>query len=881
MFGQRIINHIKECMPELQDLQLSVSGNPIHIGGYEMLNALLIQNNVLDDTSKSIAIFHSKEDLLDIYLLVIMGIATYKSTIISNAKLKQNDFMPGELVEYNGKVVHYGGIILNSVDNIERFKISYDDKYHTSEEIPLQFFSELSKYQGNKTTADSYDSKRAKENVKDTLKSLLGSNLRQIGLSGYSPFLIASERSRLVELLKETTINGIAFFDMFPSVKCTSEKRQRLGRDNIQRAFLFYFVSSLSTADDILQPEPSIKNLLVDARGKVLNNGSLLSSIRTQYNLEDIYWLQNYDRLDSIDKLDSGLGFNIWIWSKEDFADLILEDYKYIRKPINSSNDLFVVVENHNLIPYKLARYADLPVEVPYPNGLTLEQHNLLQTLVRDLFLLCNDYGNVDLQKITFHLASIASRAYQSPISLDSVDIILNKNGKRTCAEDIAYLDERLQISENGILPEEFRNKALELLEKLKFVVDSFKGYSEKCNQAALLIRENVFGKVCVLTNSKFSSTNTITEEKIIAELNRLGFPSLRSKIIVTDKLTQAVGCDAIIWTFKPTLTDTIMVEPRVEKNFILLYPLQKKSFELSLLNNIRHYMRYRDLEYRAGILKIPIELLENASHNPIQTVDETEIFDLEKMISTTLTKILPTYQNSGKSEMVNAKMVLFSDGSQALFQTGHKIKVLDMEHETIETKTVNSLSEGDEVAFLSDKKTIFDELVSYYEHDPKIIELIKLSELWRTALIEYKEKNYFGPGRLKKALDEVGLVRLVVTIENWLDGTTVCPDEDNYAPVDIIAMLTNNTELKENIEAVKDAARKIHGFRINIGRYLAKKITQSYVSPDSIIDDPVLRNKLDEVSSHVRIARVFSIDDEVSQVPIDMTNKLLTEDDV
>ena len=119
-------------------------------------------------------------------------------------------------------------------------------------------------------------------------------------------------------------------------------------------------------------------------------------------------------------------------------------------------------------------------------------------------------------------------------------------------------------------------------------------------------------------------------------------------------------------------------------------------------------------------------------------------------------------------------------------------------------------------------------------------------------------------------------------TVHNyWLDGTTVCPDEDNYAPVDIIAMLTNNTELKENIEAVKDAARKIHGFRINIGRYLAKKITQSYVSPDSIIDDPVLRNKLDEVSSHVRIARVFSIDDEVSQVPIDMTNKLLTEDDV
>ena len=58
MFGDKILSHIKEAMPELQELQISVGGHKLDVKFYEQLNAFLVHNNVLDDTEKNIAIFH-------------------------------------------------------------------------------------------------------------------------------------------------------------------------------------------------------------------------------------------------------------------------------------------------------------------------------------------------------------------------------------------------------------------------------------------------------------------------------------------------------------------------------------------------------------------------------------------------------------------------------------------------------------------------------------------------------------------------------------------------------------------------------------------------------------------------------------------------------
>lgn len=873
-------------MPELQQMQILVGGQPLNIGGYEKLNALLIQNNVLDESSKSIAIFHPADDLLDILTLITMGIAAYKDSILRRSKLMMSDFKVGELVEYEGKVVIYDGLITDPVTNKESFQIKWGDKYEfwpTVYSIPIEHFVKVSKYAGKKNTPDTSDSKGAKTNVKDSLQGLLGFKEGGVSLSEYPRFLIVSERSRLLEMLKEVSINGTPFFEMFPSVKCTSGSRYRLGRDTNQRSFMFYFVSSLSTADDVLRDQSGIRTLFVDARGKTLSNSSLLASVRNQYNLEDIYWMQTCDKLDSVDKLDSGLGFKIWIWIINDYKELLQTERTLSSETKMPDSDLGRMVVNHNNIVSKLADYKDILDEIPYPQGVTIEQHTTTQGYIRELFSLSSDFGDTELQKFSIHAAGIANKIFQSPLPTSQSDDIAHNLGRRTVHEDIAFLKEQMATQSTGTMPEDFKNIADKLIADLEIFINAFKDNNSKCIRAASIIRDNPSKKICVFINPKYPTMSPATREKIIVELNKAGHHWRDSDIVFTNNISQAViGYDVIIWLFKPLLKENLMLDLGARKNFILLYPLQKKELELSFLINSRRFQRYFDKNYRAQILKVPVEMLNDMSDQPEQHLSEMEAFDLEKLLSAAMSKVLPVFRDEERREMVDTRMVLFIDGTHAFFQLGNKIKVLNLENESIETKTVGKLSIGDDIAFLKDsKRTVFEELVTFYEHKPEIVELIKYSELWRTALLEYKNAHYLHPIKLKKILDDGGLIRHIATIENWLDGTTICPDEDNYAPVDIIAKLTNNSALLENLERVKDSARKMHALRIKIGRYLAKRITQSYISPDSLIDDPVLRDKLDEMSSHVRIAQVSVISDEISQVPSDVTNRILTGEDI
>lgn len=884
MLGAGIINHIKGEMPELQDLQVVVGGRKLGTGDYELLNAFLVHNNVLDDAKKSLAIIHPKNDLLDVWLLIIMGLSAYKYSALKNSKLSINDFKKGELVEYNGRILLYNGVYVDPKDKIERFQLVYGDEYvisPTTENIPVKYFPELSKYTGSKTTPDLSTSKRHKKNVKDALQEILNLQKQDTGFSGYPTFLISSESSRLVDLLREVQVNGTPFFDMFPSAKCTSSSKQRLGRDSVKRSFMFYFVSGLSAADDVLKDEPHIRTLFVDARGKALKDGTLLASIRNQYDLEDIYMLQTYNRMDSVGKLGDGLGFKVWIWNSNDFAGMKNQPAR--KQDGIATDDVAMMVAEHNSIPSRLANYADTPVEVEYPQGITLNQHNLIQDYIRKMFSLSEEYSNEEMRSFSIHAAGVANRIFQSPLSSNDLDKSMEDSGRRSFNEDISFLKDRMKSFSYGLVPDDFKDLANNLLSLIETAATAFKYYYGKCDSAISIIENNPVKKICIFTSPKYPLTTKLVAKVISAKLNAKGHPELLKNVTIAENLLQSTrGYDIAIWTYKPQVKEYFMLEPSIEKNFILLYPLQKREFELVAASNNSRFQQYLQPDYRAGILNVPVEMLNDNVQTGMQPATNEEAFDLEQLLSDTMAKAATYYRDSGNADLVSAKMVLFTDGVHAFFLPGSKIKVVDLENETVETKTVGSLSEGDDVAFLKDsKRTVFEELVEYYQHKPEVIELIKMSELWRTALIEYRDKHFLHPVRIKKSLDEAGLVRHQATIENWLDGSTICPVEDDYAAVDIIARVTKNPKLMENTENVKDAARKIHALRIKIGRYLAKKIIQSFISPGAMIDDPVLQNKLDEISSHIRIVRVLKVSDETVNVPAERTNKLLTEEDV
>lgn len=883
MLSETLVRYIKNLLPELSEIKISISGELLPITGFELVNALLIKNNILDKENKNIAIFHSEYDILDIFLLIVAGLAAYESSINNSSELKIKDFAIGELVEFDGKLGWFKGSYFDSSDNREKFRLAYDDQYHTEIALPIRRFVSVSKYSGSKTTADSYDSKKSKKHVKDALGNLFGLKEGRFGLSGYDAFLVCSERPRFLDILKQVEINGMPFFDMFPSVKCTSSSRQRMGRDRIQRAFMFYFVASISTADDVMSTEKTIKDLFVDARSKNFTQGSLLASIRSQYDIEDIYWLQNYERIDSLEKLDSGLGFDAWIWRPEDLGAYKNKEIVYFENLVEEGSLPPYVKEHRNSL-IKLAKHEENIIEIPYPEGFSFESNKIINKTIRDLFYMNKDFNNPYLQNFTITAAGLSNKIFQSNVPLDLYDENAEIQGKNKIRLVLDRLIDLADEAMRGSIADNFEELSINLTKMYEDAIDKFYSYEGKLNVILNKIEE--FSGKSINIISKYP-WNTPILKKALAQKLQLKESLLENAGISFIDKPNIIHANTYInlWTYKPKPSLSLLVESPAILNSFLLYPLQKEE-----LSNIRNKIendlsKYFEQSYRANLLKAPIRFFDE--YTARQQLADSQVdfneLDIDSILSSVLTKTAGNYQYENTKELVGATMVTFSDGSHAFFQDGYSIRTISSEKDSIEKKKINNLLIGDEVIFLKEtKRSVFEELVDFYQHKPEIIQLVNKSKEWNNALIKYMEDNGLDIYKLQTMLEQAGLKRHIITLQNWLDGSTIYPqDAGDESAIKIIAGVTGDNILMQHEQKIKTAARKLHALYIQIGRYLSKKITQSFVEPESVIDDPVLRDKLDEISSHAIILQITEISGEKVTAPVELTNRVLSEEDI
>src|SRR5574337_66035 len=98
------------------------------------------------------------------------------------------------MVEYDGKLAVYGGLKNDESDNIQKFELIYGD---LRELCPMQYFSSMSKYSGNKTMPDNYSTKKVgrRLRMKTSLEEILGYNAKEIKLANYSGFMVSSNKT--------------------------------------------------------------------------------------------------------------------------------------------------------------------------------------------------------------------------------------------------------------------------------------------------------------------------------------------------------------------------------------------------------------------------------------------------------------------------------------------------------------------------------------------------------------------------------------------------------------------------------------------------------------------------------------------------------------
>jgi hypothetical protein len=883
MPGQQFSTYLQSAIPEFLNVTIEIGGIPLRLSDYDYVHALIAHNNIVDGTKESIAIFHPSGDLIDIIFLVMAGLSSYKKSAEKNSGLKPEDLKPGDLVEYDGKRSKFVGQWIDPVDGIHKFELAYDDPARRRREAPTNsrstypvdpYFSKVVRYFGERTTTERFDSQSKKSDKrKETIGTLLNMGDQPVNLADYSAFLVCNARPYLIELLHETRVNGAPFFKIFPSVKCKSNSLSPITRDLNQRRKIFYFAPSLSVADDVLRQQKTITALIADGK-KVSNATSLLASIKSDYELEDIYLLEDSSKISSAYDLERNLGFKVWAWTLADLKSFPLPKLGR-RRPRNTGPEeadsfapfleSLVIRQNHLL--ERLARYREASIPVQYPSSFDESRHASLLDAISALRGFNKSRRDPSLSAFLFATFGITNAIFQSPFPAENI--------QRT-KDNIAIL-EKDAVSVSTMLPTELKEYPQQVAQMLKDARLAFEKNNLKLDAiAAALISARK--KACILVKRP-----DFIEPLRLALATRFPDSQIDFGSLSIASATRQIepGFEILIWTFRPDLEQYSSAIFKADEAVFLLYGCQQKE-----LDGIESFYNQRLSQYataasRADIMKTVADVGGNSSidqaHTPVPVLPPA---DLEELLFTPSSFASVYGKRYEGQEMVEAKQVLFESGFMSFFTKGHRISVFDVEKEEVRVVNASSIKVGDRVIFVkNERRTIFDEVMGYYSHKPEIIDIVKTVTAWHKALTDFVAHEQLTPEQLMEMLRSAGLDRGINTIEAWLNGETICPTEDNA--IEIIARVTGDQFLGQNIDKVKSAGRTVHGLHVKVGLYLAQRVTQSVAASDQGIDDPVLRRKLNEVSSYAEIAEAVAVGTENIEIDSNLTNRLLAPEDL
>lgn len=859
---ENIVAASQTDLPELGRLELKIGNRAVTWDDYERINAMLVSRNIANNENENILLIHPSDDDVAILAAIIAGLAMYKSTSqgVPTEGYKISDFSSGELVEYKGEVRIFARCEFDRVYKKEMVWLEYADKEKSWFIVTVpEFLENVRKYSGGRQEPEKIG--RGNERWKVAIATVLGVSGESIGLSGHDSVVIVSDKLSLLDRLKQTTVRGVPFCEVFPSANYSGQKLKRLCVDKKRRPYFFYFVSSLLSADELMRLRPGIKTMIIDGEKKI-SSSNLLATIRHDYDLEDIFALQTYEGLDQLGNLMRILQTKLWLWRQNDFAEL---------KKVG--------------VAKRIAGTENLEILLPYPDGVDIETHESLRRPLLRLRHYNLTLHSPELNDFLRSAFGVLIRIFNSPMPLSVLDAHYIKNGKLSCADEISRLESVAEELAQSTLPADLTAEIRAWFGLAKSSAQAFGNLEKKIQELITVISGHRRERVGIIVRKAFFSD--LLDARVRPAVNSTY--ELSNFKVITEAEIKNERFDVLIWTFMPSVRPGLLFDQAARKNYFLLYGHQLHSFNKYRETFLGKVDALSTSEHRASVLHLKSTEAENETSGVTAKIPgeadraggsgkgTAEGEDDEMLFLDLATHPMAGPANSAAG--VAARRIIFRDGSVAYFRPGAHVRVLDASTNTVELVPLDWVGPGDRVVFFKDSKnTLFDELASYYEHQPAVVGKIHLSELWRKALLSYLPTIGSDASKLRDVLEKNGLKRGIQTVENWLGGQVICPPENEYEAIDIIVKITNDQELLENRDSVKEACKQIRSMRLKIGRYIAGRLTKKHQGA-SLISDPSLRNKLDEVVKHTEVAEALALGNELMEVDISNLNKLIHAD--
>jgi hypothetical protein len=503
-------------------------------------------------------------------------------------------------------------------------------------------------------------------------------------------------------------------------------------------------------------------------------------------------------------------------------------------------------------------------------------QNDELETTIQEIHSIEKDISNNDLNSLKIslvQLVNLVSRIAHIP----TPDEISNFNLKITSIESL-FLRCKTWLGDSAPPIEAS-------LSLLKSVIEKFTlTPTEKCVRLKALINKNHYDYIICPTEEE---AKTLNDYFLTAIYTR--YPQVISVADVNDNLLSDAPQKAILtgWA-KSNNINRILSSFLFSELTVLFYQFENKYYD-SLQRRNRKYNNYIKPTINSSGFRLEIDSIKRKGFDDLYSgndiVDASsegslDILEFElKLDNAEYSKYL---SKDNLIESIKAKRIDFENNLFIYSSESHKLLVINDLLEKKDKKAnlhrrkVEALKNGDIIVLINTDRDILVELVEKKTNSKELASVKQWTELWKNLLKEYYSSIDNNFQRLVDDLRKNHCKKHEVTIRTWLvDENKIGPDDD--ADLISIALLTGSNLLNDNIKTVREAIKKMKGWRMRASDFITDKIKSQI---HKFADNSVINKKISvEGLGSVFVLKVIEVSNEFENINIRYVNRLLQKE--
>ncbi len=678
-----------------------------------------------------------------------------------------------------------------------------------------------------------------------------------------SKILVVPEDKRyFIEQIRNTKIGGDLLESVFPVAEFHSATDWKyvghFGANNLQQQPSIGIVANADAAIDIALADKSVCLIIIGGARKLRRNYGSIERLNYDETPRKLITLLNPTDEEEITNLSS-IGIPSWIWKRSDFVE-------------TSATDELTQLDNpysyHYKILEKLSGSSTEFIEVSLPDAVSVK----INEVYKGLFSLGKNANPLPESGLLVRWGlSLINGILQIPSTISKYDDFVRNNFgvEKTVGSKVEMFKQKIRGSYGLLIPSVHTKDAELLLENIDFVLAYFNDNSPKEDALKVLLSSSELSVLTATTNSAAFLSKQLGTGVNVSTTERID-SLIRDKGIITGWSNRKNTARAFLAPINQLTWLLYNREVRNVQNVYKSHPASPDS------------LSDRELRIRLGYSEPSTELtLINEEENGAQ-----EILGIEELLTSFTEKfgtpdkhtlsITDELQESG--DQVDAFKITLSDDSYVYVDKDYKLDRIDRVANRLERCRVNSLQEGDELVFAETDRSMFEELLAILQESAEYKALYDKASIWRTALIDYMEKNDISDTELVPLFRLVQCPREIQTIRTWLRGQVIGPTGDGYAAIYAIERITKDERLVGKTDEVIHACKALHALHVQTGYLLVRTIVNSSVSKDEGINSETSQ-RLEKYSASARMRTVTEISDYTIPMTIRRNGKLETDE--